>query len=102
MLSSAQRSVPTIKQFRQPYFLDIATDGTVLSACDSFSALISKKGIPDFLGGNFMDLFSRIGKAGPDGKPLQIHWVISPRHAPGMETGGWQLTGICDIASNDA
>jgi PAS domain S-box-containing protein len=74
--------------------MDIAPDGTVLSACDHFAAILSKKGIPEYIGGNFLDLFSRIGKTG-------IHWILSPQHPSGIAAGGWQLTGIIEIPAGD-
>jgi PAS domain S-box-containing protein len=33
MLSSAKKSVPTLKQFIQPYFIEIAPNGAVTAAC---------------------------------------------------------------------
>ena len=43
MLSSAQKSVPTTKQFRQPYFMDIAPDGVILSTCSRVAALLERR-----------------------------------------------------------
>jgi len=115
MLSSAQKSVPTTKQFRQPYFMDIAPDGAVLSTCDRFATLLNKQDIPDFLGGNFLEIFSRLGKVepsitpdlfssglpgpldlfiqGPGIKPFVIRWISAPRYATEINAEGWQLTG---------
>jgi PAS domain S-box-containing protein len=105
--------VPTTKQFRQPYFMDIAPDGAVLSTCDRFATLLNKQNIPDFLGGNFLELFSRLGKVepsiapdlfrsgltldlfiqGPGIKPFVIRWIPAPRYATETNAEGWQLTG---------
>jgi PAS domain S-box-containing protein len=115
MLSSAPKSVPTTKQFRQPYFMDIAPDGLILSTCARFASLLNKKNIPEFLGNNFIDIFSRIGKVGPDftpellksglaktidlsiqgtdSKSFTIRWIPTPRYAVEENTEGWQLTG---------
>ena len=101
--------------------MDIAPDGSVLSACDRFAEILSKKGVSEYVGGNFLELFSRIGKIGPDRdagghefaaaksidliikaadtQPLIIHWILSPHHH--IDTGGWQLTGITDISATD-
>src|ERR1700677_2842235 len=115
MLSSAPKSVPTTKQFRQPYFMDIAPDGLILSTCARFAALLNKKNIPEFLGNNFIEIFSRIGKTdaaftpellksgltqtidlsiqGTGSKSFPIRWIPTPRYAVEENTEGWQLTG---------
>jgi PAS domain S-box-containing protein len=115
MLSSAKRSVPTSKQFRQPYFMDIAPDGAVLSACDRFALLLAKNGIPDFTGHHFLRLFSRIGTIdqdgitdrqqesspksidlfvqSPDTRSFIIRWIMAPQYGVDPKEGGWQLTG---------
>jgi len=115
MLSSAQKSVPTTKQFRQPYFMDIAPDGTILSTCARFATLLDKQNIPDFLGGNFLEIFSRLGKIEssftpdllrsglpgtldlliqrPGAKPFVIRWIPAPHYAMEINAEGWQLTG---------
>ena len=105
--------MPTTKQFRQPYFMDIAPDGAVLSTCDRFATLLNKQNIPDFLGGNFLELFSRLGKVepsitpdwfrsgltldlfiqGPGIKPFVIRWIPAPRYSTEINAEGWQLTG---------
>ena len=115
MLSSAQKSVPTTKQFRQPYFMDIAPDGAVLSTCARFAALLKKRDIVDFLGSHFSVIFSRLGKIDPltspdlfrhglsktidlsiqwpGAKSFVIRWIPTPRYAMEAHSGGWQLTG---------
>src|SRR5258708_16438970 len=65
MLSSAQKFVPTTKQFRQPYFMDIAPDGFILSTCARFAALLKRRNIHNFLGSNLLDIFPRLGKGEP-------------------------------------
>ncbi|HWB94913.1 MAG TPA: hypothetical protein VG605_23825, partial [Puia sp.] len=62
MLSSAPKSVPTTKQFRQPYFMDIASDGAVLSTCHRFAALLKRRNIQYFLGRNVLEVLSDVGK----------------------------------------
>src|ERR1700761_6911592 len=116
MLSSAQKSVPTTKQFRQPYFIDIAPDGAILSTCSRFAALLKKRDIPEFLGNSFQDIFSRLGKLDapipadlslhglpktielsiqwPEAKSFVIRWIPTPRYTIDAHAGGWQLTGI--------
>src|ERR1700744_4620336 len=115
MLSSAQKSVPTTKQFRQPYFMDIAPDGTILSTCARFGALMKKRNIPNFLGSSFVETFSLLGKIEPPvstdlftyglprtidlsiqwpgAKSFIIRWIPTPRYAVDVTAGGWQLTG---------
>ena len=122
MLSSAPKSVPTTKQFRQPYFMDIAPDGLILYTCARFAALLNKKNTPEFLGNNFIDIFSRIGKIDPaftpellksglvktidlsiqgtGSKSFTIRWIPTPRYeadtpryAVEENAEGWQLTG---------
>jgi PAS domain S-box-containing protein len=95
--------------------MDIAPDGLILSTCARFASLLNKNNIPEFLGNNFMDVFSRIGKVGPDftpelltsglaktidlsiqgtgSKSFTICWIPTPRYAVEENTEGWQLTG---------
>jgi PAS domain S-box-containing protein len=115
MLSSAQKSVPTTKQFRQPYFMDIAPDGAILSTCARFATLVNKQNLPDLLGINFLHVFSHLGKIAPaitpdlfgsvpcgtidlfiqepDIKPFVIRWIAAPRYEAEVNAVGWQLTG---------
>ncbi len=115
MLSSAPKSVPTTKQFRQPYFMDIAPDGAILATCARFGALLKKRNIPGFLGSNFLETFSLLGKIEPPvstdlfkyglpraidlsiqwpgAKSFIIRWIPTPRYAADVTAGGWQLTG---------
>src|ERR1700722_18729964 len=116
MLSSAPKSVPTSKQFRQPYFMDIASDGVVLSTCNRFAALLKKREIQHALGANVLEVFSRLGKTitpidsdsfpqhlpelidlsvpGLGSRPFTIRWIPTPRYPLDMNPGGWQLTGL--------
>jgi len=116
MLSSAPKSVPTTKQFRQPYFMDIASDGAVLSTCNRFAALLKRRNIQHFLGRNVLEVFSGLGKINtvlaPDifhqGLPetidvtvqlagsqsFTIRWLPTPRYAMDIHPGGWQFTGL--------
>src|ERR1700760_4379774 len=101
MLSSAQKSVPTTKQFRQPYFMDIAPDGVILSTCARFAALLKRRNIPNYLGSNLLDIFPRLGRTepllsaellqqglphtidlivqGPSSKSFIVRWIPTPR-----------------------
>ena len=116
MLSSAPKSVPTSKQFRQPYFMDIASDGVVLSTCNRFAALLKKREIRHCLGANVLEVFSRLGNTittidadifpqnlpelidvtvpGLGSRPFTIRWIPTPRYPIDMSPGGWQLTGL--------
>lgn len=115
MLSSAQKSVPTTKQFRQPYFMDIAPDGAILSTCARFATLVNKQNLPELLGINFLHVFSHLGKVAPaiapelfgsvpcgtidvfiqepGIKPFVIRWIAAPRYEADVNAVGWQLTG---------
>jgi PAS domain S-box-containing protein len=95
--------------------MDIAPDGAILSTCARFETLVNKQNIPDFLGINFLLVFSRLGKvepsivpdmfrsflAGtidlfiqePDIKPFVIRWIAAPRYEAEVNPEGWQLTG---------
>jgi PAS domain S-box-containing protein len=95
--------------------MDIAPDGAILSTCDRFATLLNKQNIPDFLGGNFLGIFSRLGKVepsvtpdlfrsglpgpldlfiqGPGIKPFVIRWIPAPRYTTEINAEGWQLTG---------
>jgi PAS domain S-box-containing protein len=116
MLSSAQKSVPTTKQFRQPYFMDIDPTGAIESTCARFAALLKRRDIHNFLGTNVLDVFSRFGKTepsltpenienslpriidlpvqSPGAKSFIIRWIPTPRHSMGVNAGGWQFTGL--------
>jgi len=115
MLSSAKKSGPTIKQFIQPYFIEIAPDGAITALCARFTAFLEKKGIHDPLEKNVLEVFSHIGRLDPDpgpqfsapvlpgsfdltinsqgSKPCFIRWTATPVH-DGESAGGWQLTGM--------
>jgi PAS domain S-box-containing protein len=121
MLSSAPKSVPTTKQFRQPYFMDIASDGAVLSTCNRLAALLKRRNITHFLGRNILEVFSALGKINPvlsvdifnQGLPetidlavqvpgfpaFTIRWLPTPQIAAHgaaalNHPGGWQFTGL--------
>ncbi len=116
MLSSAPKSVPTTKQFRLPYFMDIASDGAILSTCNRFAALLKRRNIQNFLGNNVFNVFSGLGKidasrgprlleAGmPDkidlpvqglgSRPFTIRWIAAPQYGMDIHQGGWQFTGV--------
>ncbi len=61
MLSSANQSVPTVKQFVQPYFIQIAPGGAIRGVCEPFEELINDFSIGDYLEINIVDVFSRLG-----------------------------------------
>src|ERR1700743_488826 len=114
MLSSAPKSVPTTKQFRQPYFMDISPDGVILSTCARFAALLKRRNIDNVLGTSLLEVIPRLGKmepalspevfrqglphafdltiSGPGKKSFIIRWIPTPRYASDIH-GGWQLTG---------
>lgn len=116
MLSSAAKSVPTTKQFRQPYFMDISSDGAVLSTCNRLAALLKRRKVTHFLGRNVLEVFSALGKIDPTlstdifksdlpetidvavqipGSPLfSIRWLPTPRSPIDGAAGGWQFTGL--------
>jgi PAS domain S-box-containing protein len=121
MLSSAPKSVPTTKQFRQPYFMDIASDGAVLSTCNRLAAVLERREISNFLGRNVLEVFSALGKINPGLSPdifkhglpetidlavqvpqsrqFIIRWLTTPRYAvegaaSSGSSGGWQFTGL--------
>lgn len=110
MLSSASKSVPTTKQFRQPYFMDIGADGAVLSTCNRLAALLKRRKVTQFLGRNILEVFSALGKIDPalspdifkqglpetidvavqdPGSPLfTIRWLPTPRYAVDVAARG--------------
>src|SRR6202012_504234 len=116
MLSSAQKSVPTTKQFRQPYFMDITPDGAIQSTCARFAALLKRRNIYNFLGCNVVEVFSRLGRTDPvltpdhfvsglprsidlsvqtpGSKSFIIRWVPTPHYIMEKKTRGWHLTGL--------
>src|SRR5690349_3988019 len=116
MLSSAQKSVPTTKQFRQPYFMDIAPDGVILSTCTRVAALLKRRNIHSFIGSSVLDIFPQLGRIEPgltrenirQGLPgtldltiqgsrtrsFVIRWIATPSYPPSAHGGGWQLTGL--------
>src|ERR1700730_8852588 len=65
MLSSAKKSVPTTKQFIQPYFIEIAPEGAIKATCARFSALLQKRELYNFLGMNVLEVFTRLGAPDP-------------------------------------
>src|ERR1700709_1923512 len=110
MLSSAQKSVPTTKQFRQPYFMDIAPDGAIQSTCARFAALLKRRNIHNFLGNNILEIFPRLGRTdsaltpdllkygfpksidlsvqAPGAKSFIIRWIPTPRYIMEANAGG--------------
>ena len=116
MLSSAKKSVPTIKQFRQPYFIEIASDGAITAICARFTSLLSEKNSYTLLEKNIAVVFSELGNTTPGlipaslknglpkiidlsinrphAKPFIIRWITSPIYDPDESVTGWQLTGV--------
>jgi PAS domain S-box-containing protein len=117
MLSSAKKVGPTIKQFVQPYFIEIAPDGAITAVCTRFTTLLQKKNIHKYQDENILNLFSQLGcldyaptfnfpgssiprsfdlsMTTKGGRPYIIRWIPSP--APSNEentAAGWQLTGM--------
>src|SRR5580692_13168197 len=100
MLSSAKKSVPTIKQFKQPYFIEIAPDGAITAICARFTTLLQEKNIYSLLEKNIAVVFSQLGSTTPGitpasfkdslpniidlsidrphANPFIIRWVTSP------------------------
>lgn len=116
MLSSAPKSVPTTKQFRQPYFMDITPEGAILSTCTRIAELLSRRNIHAFIGANVLDIFPQLGKVEPaftresirhglpgtfdltiqgsSIKSFVIRWIATPSYPPNPHGAGWQLTGV--------
>jgi len=117
MLSSANKPGPTtIKQFVQPYFIEIAPDGAVTAVCSRFNTLLQKKNVHKLLDENVLDLFGRIGcldpglsfhfsgsiipksfdlsMSVPGLRPFIIRWTTTPGSSLDENPGGWQLTGM--------
>jgi PAS domain S-box-containing protein len=118
MLSSAKKSVPTTKQFIQPYFIEIAPGGAIKATCARFSALLQKRELDDFLGMNVLEVFARLGAPDPHSlsgwlkegfhstfdmpvrregtRPFTIRWTRTPIHfhSTRENESGWQLTGM--------
>jgi PAS domain S-box-containing protein len=117
MLSSANKSGPTIKQYIQPYFIEIAPDGVLLSYCARFNALLQKRGISDgYPGKNIAGVFSQLGHQHPalpgnfskdrldrsidlclypaGGNQFTILWTLSPLPVTNERPETWQLTGV--------
>ena len=116
MLSSAPKSVPTTKQYIQPYFMDIASDGAVLSTCNRLAALLKRRNVPNFLGHHVLEVLSALGNIDPALSPdifthglpdtidlamqapgsrsFTIRWLPTPRNPDELHQGGWQFTGL--------
>jgi PAS domain S-box-containing protein len=115
MLSSAKKSVPTIKQFVQPYFIETAPDGAITATCPRFATILQKNNIYNYLEKSIIDVFRQLGTPDPgfnpstltraalplswdltidrNGiRPMIIRWTPSPANDP--EGGGWQFTGV--------
>jgi signal transduction histidine kinase len=115
MLSSAKKSVPTPKQFVQPYFIEIAPDGAIMAVCPRFSNLLQKNSLPGHLEKKVTDVFLQLGDLDskfdpadlfrttlpisfdlsvnkPGIRPFIIRWTPTPADDPAA--GGWQLTGV--------
>src|SRR5450631_3537962 len=116
MLSSAKKVGPTIKQFVQPYFIEIAPDGAITAVCTRFTTLLQKKNVHKFLDENIIDVFGQLGSLNSalifnfpvsalprsfdlsmttkGGKPYVIRWIPTPCPSPDGNAAGWQLTGL--------
>lgn len=119
MLGSAKKSLPTIKQFIQPYFMEIAPDGAIINVCARFTALLNNRNILTFPDKNITDIFSQLGKSepalsidiakdglpeiidlhveSPDARPFIIRWTPIPIHISGVSgenCESWQLNGM--------
>ena len=117
MLSSAKKSVPTLKQFVQPYFIEIAPDGAIMAACPRITNILHKNSIYNYIEKNIIDVFLQLGTLNdefkpadlsgdkavrpisfdlsvnkPGARPLTIRWTPTPANTP--EDGRRQLTGI--------
>jgi PAS domain S-box-containing protein len=111
MLSSAKKAVPTIKQFIQPYFIEIAPDGVITAVCTRLNSLLRQRAVSTILGRELPEIFAELGhtaapllKGGPpkivdlsvegeDRKAFTIRWVSMPLGSK-ENGGGWQLTGM--------
>lgn len=116
MLSSAKKSVPTTKQFIEPYYIEITPGGAITAACPHFSTLLFERNIYNFLGMYILEVFALLGARdlsffpGLFGKdqfpvfdlPVQrtgmrtfiIRWLPIPLRGTGGGAEGWQLTGL--------
>ncbi len=121
MLSSAKKSVPTVKQFVQPYFIQVAPTGAIAAVCDRFNRLLKIGAIHNYLDNNAIDVLLKRGalipvpNAGffdpifsPDSLPstfdlrvnsaggsfFTIRWITAPAFDEGENAGGLQLTGV--------
>jgi len=114
MLSSAKKSVPTTKQFVQPYFIEIGPGGAILATCARFSSFLQKRNIYTFLGYSIIEIFQRLGSleeglqldfealprsfdlfthSSPT-RPIIIRWIPVPITSTGEAIKGWQLNGM--------
>src|SRR5579871_5694902 len=115
MLSSTKKSVPTIKQFVQPYFIEIGATGVIAAACHRFDALLKQRNLHNYLGINPIDIFHQLGSLNPviDHKgsvadlpqvfdlrlgnvhrPFIIRWTKTPCRQAEDGKEGFQLTGM--------
>jgi PAS domain S-box-containing protein len=116
MLSSANKSVPTIKQFKQPYFIEIAPDGAITAICARFTRLLFEQNSYTLLERHIAGVFSQLGRTTPGlsvdsfkdslpgiidlsvnrphAKSFIIRWTPSPIYNPDESLAGWQLTGV--------
>ncbi len=116
MLSSAKKSVPTTKQFIEPYYIEITPGGAITAACPHFSTLLFERNIYNFLGMYILEVFALLGAQdlsffpGLFGKdqlpvfdlPVQrtgmrtfiIRWLPIPLRGMAGGAEGWQLTGL--------
>lgn len=65
MLSSANKSVPTVEQFVQPYFIELAPTGAIAAVCDRFHSLLKKRNLNNYLGNNVIEVFLKLGTLNP-------------------------------------
>src|SRR5450631_306377 len=84
MLSSAKKSVPTIKQFVQPYFIWIAPTGALAAVCNRFENLLKRKSILNYLNKRAIDVFLQLGPISPLPDPVFFDPKFSPTSLPAI------------------
>lgn len=107
--------MPTLKQFIQPYFIEIAPDGAITATCTRFATILEKNNIYNPLGKNIIELFLQLGTLDttfdtssfsriaiprsidlsvnrPGFRSFLVRWTPTPANEP--VEGGWQFTGV--------
>ena len=94
MLSSAKKSVPTLKQFIQPYFIEIAPDGAITATCTRSVTILEKNNIYNHLGTTVPRSID-LSVNRPGSRSFLIRWTPTPANEP--VEGGWQFAGVLPL-----